>query len=95
MNSKKTFTEFISILLNHSKNQRVSSTMELILQGQYHSHTKSKDITHTQTHTHICINIYDEYRFRNPQQSISKPNLIIPKRSVYHNPAGFTPRMQG
>ena len=91
MNSKKTFTEFISILLNHSKNQRVSSTMELILQGQYHFHTKSKDITHS----HTRINIYDEYRFRNPQQSISKPNLIIPKRSVYHNQAGFTPRMQG
>ena len=55
MNSKKTFTEFISILLNHSKNQRVSSTMELILQGQYHSHTKSKDITHTHTHTHTYV----------------------------------------
>lgn len=67
--------------------------MELILQGQYHSHTKSKDITHT--HTHTRINIYDEYRFRNPQQSISKPNLIIPKRSVYHNQAGFTTKMQG
>ena len=57
MNSKKTFTEFTSILLNHSKNQRVSSTMELILQGQYHSHTKSKDITHTHTHTYVSTSM--------------------------------------
>ena len=57
MNSKKTFTEFISILLNHSKNQRVSSTMDLILQGQYHSHTKSKDITHTHTHTYVSTSM--------------------------------------
>ena len=100
MYSKKTFTEFISILLNHPKNQRVSSTVELILKANIIliqkaniSHTHKHTQTHTHTDTHI--NIHDEYKFRNPQQGISKWKLIIPKRSVYHDQAEFTPRMQG
>ena len=56
MYSKKTFTEFISILLNHPKNQRVSSTVELILKANIILIQKA-NISHTHKHTHTRTHI--------------------------------------
>ena len=64
--------ELMPICLTVSKNCRGRNTSKLVLQGQHHTVTKTRQRQQQKRKLHA--NITDEHRCKNPQQNFSKQN---------------------
>ena len=70
--------ELMPILLKLSKKGRGRSTSKLILRGHHHPDTKTRQRYYQKRK--LQASMFDEYRQKNSQQKINKPNPIALKK---------------